>query len=118
MFKLYKYHYNKLNFEGTTARSVWTSGSSDGDSCDIERSFIWCSTGSKINDSVLKNANFWANSEIPGYKPMPQKCLALKFPSAVGNVGLAQSDCGELNSLLCLVNKHFTIVQHNRKTTF
>jgi hypothetical protein len=93
----------KFCFKGTTRRNVWTSGSNEGDFCDVKRSFAWCSTGSKINDSVLNNTEYWANNLIPGENLTPKKCLSLDFNSSLGNVGLVQSECEELRSLLCLV---------------
>jgi hypothetical protein len=103
--------FQKLNLQtpkyclkkGTTRKNVWTSGSNEGDFCDVERSFSWCSAGSKINDSILNNTEYWANNQIPGENLTPKKCLSLNFNSPLRNVGLVQSQCDELNSLLCLV---------------
>jgi len=69
----------------------------------VERSFSWCSAGSKINDSILNNTEYWANNQIPGEELTPKKCLSLNFNSSLRNVGLIQSQCDELSSLLCVV---------------
>jgi hypothetical protein len=69
----------------------------------VERSFAWCNTGSKIDDSILNNTEYWANNQIPGEDLTPKKCLSLNFNSSLKSVGLAQSHCDELRSLLCVV---------------
>jgi hypothetical protein len=89
--------------KGATRKNVWTSGSNEGDFCDVKRSFAWCNTGSKIDDSILNNTEYWANNQIPGEDLTPKKCLSLNFNSSLKSVGLVQSHCDELSSLLCVV---------------
>jgi hypothetical protein len=69
----------------------------------VKRSFAWCSTGGKIDDSILNNTEYWANKQIPGEDLTPKKCLSLNFNLSLRNVGLVQSQCDELSSLLCVV---------------
>jgi hypothetical protein len=66
----------------TIKSSVWTAGSNEGNACDIEKSFIWCSSGRMITESQVADPQFW--TKLPSGNPSSQRCLELKYDAEAG----------------------------------
>lgn len=85
----------------TIKSSVWTAGSNEGNACDIEKTFIWCSSGKLITDSQVADASFWTT--IPNSSPSSQRCLELKYDQSAGTK-LAGANCNQdKKSFVCQV---------------
>ena len=89
----------------TTMASIWTSGSSEGASCDIDRNFIWCSTGTLIKEADVNNADNWIYS-IPDGNASDEKCLVLNYDAPNNKTALQRSKCQGNMTFLCKV-KYF-----------
>lgn len=79
----------------TIATEYWTSGSNEGDFCDVEQLYSWCSLGrtyrgSDMNSSALMRGNSTNN-----------RCLALDVMMAM----MVYSGCAERKELVCQVRK-------------
>jgi hypothetical protein len=91
-----------LIFQDTIKSSVWTAGSYEGNACDIEKNFVWCSSGTQITESQLADARFWTT--VPNGSPSKQRCLELKYDMAVGTVKLNSADCiQDKKAVICQV---------------
>jgi len=86
----------------TTMASIWTSGSSEGASCDIERNFIWCSTGTLLKETDVINTDNWIYS-IPDGNASDEKCLVLNYDADTSRAALQRSKCQGNMPFLCKV---------------
>lgn len=90
--------------QGTIKNSVWTSASSEGDSCDLERTFMWCSTGTLMSETdVLEKENWDPAIGIPDGSASNEKCLVLNYNATTKKVALGRSTCQGNRSFLCEV---------------
>lgn len=78
---------------------VWTSGSSEGESCDVERTFAWCDTGKLLSNTEIANKEYW--TEVPDGKSSAERCIALHFDAKLAKVVLKEADCLGENSFIC-----------------
>jgi hypothetical protein len=78
------------SFSDTIQSSVWTSGSSEGESCDVQRRFAWCPSGKMINESQIADVRFW--KKPPDGSASTQRCLELTYDAAAG-AKLASANC-------------------------
>jgi hypothetical protein len=80
---------------------VWTTGSSEGDACDVQRKFAWCPSGRLMNESQAADARFWAKP--PDGTASAQRCLQLNYDAAAGAT-LATAHCSaDKKSFVCQV---------------
>jgi hypothetical protein len=82
---------------------VWTSGSSEGASCDVERSFAWCDSGKLLNATDIANEKFW--TQVPAVNSAEDRCIALHLDAIVKNVALQQVSCLSKRPFICQVLK-------------
>jgi hypothetical protein len=68
--------------------SAWTSGSSEGTDCDLERKFSWCTSGKLFAPSDVKNSQLW--DKVPDGSPSAARCVGL---SVLERAVLTQDDC-------------------------
>lgn len=91
-------------FKGIVGSSVWTSGSNEGNSCDLVRSFAWCDTGILLNETDVMKADNWdAATGMPSGNASDPKCLTLKYDAAAQKVALGRSKCNGTMPFLCKV---------------
>jgi len=92
-----------LNFAATYNKSFdfWTSGANEGEYCDSEKVYSWCSNGKRFRKQDI-SLNW-----VDGTKePSPaERCLALKTKDA--DFSLDFAECGSKRSLLCEVHMQF-----------
>jgi len=86
---------------GSSKASVWTSGSSEGESCDLQRKFSWCSSGTQMSDSDVNNTEFWTKGATPNGTDSSERCLSLNLEST--SFGLIPSDCKVKQPFICQV---------------
>jgi hypothetical protein len=93
----------------TIKSSVWTSGSSEGNACDTEKTFAWCPNGKLLNDSEVADARYWATP--PDGTASTKRCLELNYDASKGAT-LASADCStDKKSFVCQVpNILFTAI--------
>jgi hypothetical protein len=93
---------------------VWTTGSSEGNACDTEKTYGWCPSGKLFNESQLADASYWAT--LPNGSASTKRCLELNYDASKG-VTLANADCSlDKKSFICQVGK--SISYFNLKTEF
>jgi len=96
----FRKHGLKLSsFTGNFGKSYdfWTSGANEGEFCDSEKVYSWCSNGKRVRRQEI------SMNWVDGTKePSPaERCLALKTKDA--DFGLDFVECGSKRSLLCEV---------------
>jgi hypothetical protein len=98
----------------TIKSSVWTSGSSEGEACDLQRKFAWCPTGRLFNESQVADARYWATP--PDGSASTKRCLEINYDEAKG-AALASADCLiDKKSFVCQVPNTLHIVYIFRST--
>jgi len=75
---------------------VWTSGSSEGENCDVERMYTWCSNSALIPEIDVKTSDSWLDVSA-GTK----RCLAMA--ANISAAALTHADCAEKRPFLCQV---------------
>jgi len=83
--------------------SFWTSGSSEGEFCDVERTFAWCSSGENLSEAQVNSSELWVN--VPDGNPSAERCLSLDFGRS--GVGLTRADCQKKQPFLCEARNYF-----------
>lgn len=84
----------------TIMDGAWTSGSSEGDGCDVERKFAWCPGPVLLNDSQTLDASIWAAP--PDGNATTQRCLGLSFKAS--SATLTRANCtDEKKPFVCQV---------------
>jgi hypothetical protein len=90
----------------TIQSSVWTTGSSEGNGCDTEKTFAWCPNGKLLNELQVADAHYWA--DLPDGSSSTKRCLELSYDATKG-AALASAHCSaDKKSFICQVN-HNTI---------
>lgn len=90
------------NFADSGLVSVWTTGSSEGTGCDVERTFSWCSSGKLLLTSELSNSLLW--EKVPDGSPSAARCLVLSVLNRVAS--LTQADCAnDRKPFVCQVRR-------------
>jgi hypothetical protein len=85
----------------TIKSSVWTTGSSEGEACDLQRRFAWCPTGRMINESQVADARYWVTP--PDGSASTKRCLELSYDASKG-ASLASAHCStDKRSFICQV---------------
>jgi len=77
----------------------WTSGSDEGENCDVNRKYSWCSTGSVFPETDLAQRNNWLDG--PGLVSGSGRCLAMAVNAS--SAALTHADCSERKPFLCQV---------------
>jgi hypothetical protein len=93
----------------TIKSSVWTTGSSEGEACDLQRKFAWCPTGRMLNESQMADARYWVTP--PDGSASIKRCLELNYDASTG-ARLANADCSaDKKSFICQVeNSAFSLI--------
>jgi hypothetical protein len=92
--KLFWSHLNFNPFSDVIKGSTWTSGSSEGEGCDVERKFAWCPAG------TLLDTRLW--TALPDGNATSQRCLQLTLDAA--NATLERANCtDEKKPFVCQV---------------
>lgn len=81
--------------------AVWTFGSSEGNSCDVERTFAWCNSGKLLNAIEVVNEEYW--DVIPDGNISNERCIALDLDSRSLRVDLKRVDCQGTKPFICQV---------------
>lgn len=93
---------NTLISQDTTKSSVWTAGSNEGNACDVEKNFVWCSSGTLITETQVADPRFWTT--VPNGSPSTQRCLELKYDLAARTAKLNSADCmQDKKAVICQV---------------
>jgi len=75
----------------------WTSGANEGEYCDTEKVYSWCSNGKRVRKQDI-SVNWVDGTKEP---TSAERCLTLKTKDA--DSSLAFTECGSKRSLLCEV---------------
>jgi hypothetical protein len=82
----------------------WTSGSNEGENCDTQNVFEWCSIATNIEAAQISNDSFWVSQNAP-ISPK-ERCLLLQYSEKIGSsVGVKLTDCEKQYPALCEVRK-------------
>jgi len=91
--------YHRIIFLDVQELVVWSSGSDEGENCDVNRKYSWCSTGSVFPETELAQRNNWLDG--PGLVSGSGRCLAMAVNASA--VALTHADCSERKPFLCQV---------------
>jgi len=90
---------SKINI--CTDVSVWTSGSNEGEYCDVvDRKYSWCSTGALVSPTDVNKTENWVDV-FDAAKAPSLRCLLLTVIAA--KAGLSHAGCEEKRPFLCEV---------------
>jgi hypothetical protein len=81
-------------YEDKRALKFWTSGANDGDQCDVEGSYAWCSLSEIVPKGLLTAYMKPANLST-------ERCLLLNAAGKDNNSALAHSDCTVKMPYIC-----------------
>lgn len=79
----------------------WTAASSEGQFCNLKRTFSWCTTGTIIDEAYVNDANIWV--EKPTGNESAGNCIALGLSANDISPQLSLAECTESNSFMCQV---------------
>jgi len=84
--------------------SVWTSGSNEGNFCDVERTYSWCSIGALISPTDVNKTDNWVDV-LDASKAASLRCLSLTVNGT--KTGLAHANCEEKRPFVCEVENKY-----------
>lgn len=79
----------------------WTSASSEGPYCSLERTFSWCTTGVIVDENNINDAQLW--SAIPNGSESAGNCITLGLNKGETSAQLSLAACNESKSYMCQV---------------
>lgn len=82
-------------------KSFWTSASSEGQNCGIERTFAWCTSGAIVDEKYVNDAQLWLNA--PNGSETTANCVALGLSSSETSAQLSLAACADSKSFMCQV---------------
>jgi len=77
----------------------WTSGANEGEYCDTEKVYSWCSMEKRVRRQEI-SANWMDATKEP---TASERCLSLQLKDA--KYGLGFSNCGSKHSIICEVGQ-------------
>jgi hypothetical protein len=78
--------------------SFWTSGANEGEHCDAEQMYSWCSNGTQVKRADISLP--WADANPPSAQ---ERCLALNLKDA--KFALDYVQCNDEKHVLCEVDR-------------
>jgi len=81
--------------------SLWTSASSEGLFCALERTFAWCSSGRAADEAFVNNTELW--TAIPSGNETNANCVTLGLNKNGSSAQLSLAACSESKSFMCQV---------------
>ena len=84
--------------------SFWTSASSEGQYCALERTYAWCTTGTIVQGSYINDTQLWAAT--PDGNASLGNCVALSLNNSKKSAQLSLAACTEAKSYMCQVLKN------------
>ncbi|XP_065345774.1 uncharacterized protein LOC135943246 [Cloeon dipterum] len=83
-----------------TAGVFWTSGSSEGLNCDLEKKYAWCSTGFNASMTLTSSPDFWLSTNATPSSTL-DRCLALVNSANSKNQGMEHRNCEDALPYIC-----------------
>lgn len=83
--------------------ALWTSASSDGQYCALERTFAWCTTGNIVNETYINDTQLWASK--PDGSESAGNCVTLSLNKDETSAQLSLAACTESKKYMCQVLK-------------
>jgi hypothetical protein len=74
--------------------AFWTSGANDGDQCDVEGAYAWCSLSEVVPKGLL-------NAYMKPANASTERCLLLNAAGKDNSSALAHSDCSVKMPYIC-----------------
>jgi hypothetical protein len=87
-----------------TRMSFWTSASSEGHYCALERTYAWCTTGTIVDGSYINDTQIWA--AMPDGSASAGNCVALGLNNNKTSAQLSLAACTDTKSYMCQVLKY------------
>jgi hypothetical protein len=81
--------------------SFWTSASSEGQYCALERKLAWCTTGTIIEENKINDARIWTTP--PYGNESAGNCVAMSLTNNESSAQLSLAACTESKSYMCQV---------------
>jgi hypothetical protein len=81
--------------------SFWTSASSEGQNCALERKLAWCTTGTIIEEILINDAQLWTTP--PYGNESAGNCVAMSLTNNETITQLSLAACTESKSYMCQV---------------
>lgn len=79
----------------------WTSASSEGQNCNLQRTFAWCTTGTDVDKKYVDDTQLWL--DVPDGSETAGNCVALGLSKSETSAQLSLAACVEPKSYLCQV---------------
>jgi hypothetical protein len=81
--------------------SFWTSASSEGQYCALERTLAWCTTGTVVEEILINNTQLWTSP--PDGNETAGNCVAMSLNKNETIAQLSLAACTESKSYMCQV---------------
>jgi len=79
----------------------WTSASSEGLYCSLNRKFSWCTTGAIIDEKYINDTQIW--TAVPNGSEAAGNCVTLGLNSDETNAQLSLAACADSKPFICQV---------------
>jgi hypothetical protein len=82
---------------------LWTSASSEGQYCALDRTFAWCTTGTVVEQIFLNDTILWDST--PKGSALEGNCVAMSLKTDESSAQLSLATCSDSKSYMCQVFK-------------
>jgi hypothetical protein len=79
----------------------WTSASSEGQYCSLNRKFSWCTTGTIVDEKYINDTQIW--SAAPNGSEAAGNCVTLGLNADKTSAQLSLAACADSKPFICLV---------------
>jgi hypothetical protein len=90
-----------VKFIEISRMQFWTSASSEGQSCNLNRTFAWCTTGTIFDEKYTDDAQIWM--AVPNGSESAGNCVTLGLSKDETSAQLSLAACADSKSYLCQV---------------
>jgi hypothetical protein len=80
---------------------LWTSASSEGKYCALDRTFAWCTTSKIVEEMFVNDTLLWDG--IPQGSDTDGNCITLKLNQNKSSAQLSLAACTDSKSYMCQV---------------
>jgi hypothetical protein len=96
-----KYKCCELNVIEHMLMPLWTSASSEGKYCAVDRTFAWCTTSTIIEEMSVNDTQLWDG--IPQGSDASGNCVTLKLNKNESSAQFSLAACTDSKPYMCQV---------------
>jgi hypothetical protein len=85
--------------------AFWTSASSEGNNCALERTYAWCTTSAIVEEILINDTQLWDAKGDPKGNNSAGNCVTLSLNTNETTNQLSLAACTDAKSYMCQVLK-------------